>query len=128
MTPGLHPIRLSFRQATGVYEFYASWTPPGEKDESALPTLQLFVHKPPAVIVFLTRRVSSLWVLCWFALALVIAAQIAKSARETANADSMSLFLFVPDYLRRLIEIGEADAEARIAEIARIAAPVSTTG
>ena len=87
MTRGLHQIRLRFLQATGVYEFYASWTPPGETNRSALPTQQLFVHKPPAVIVFLTRRVSSLWVLCWFALALVIAARIAKSAREIANAD-----------------------------------------
>jgi PA14 domain/GDSL-like Lipase/Acylhydrolase family len=86
MTRGLHQIRLRFLQATGVYEFYASWTPPGDKNESALPTQQLFVHKPPAVIVFLTRRVSSLWVLCWFALALVIAARIAN-AREIANAD-----------------------------------------
>ena len=87
MTPGLHQIRLRFLQAAGVYEFYASWTPPGDKSESALPTQQLFVHQPPAVIVFLTRHVSSLWVLCWFALALVIAARIAKSAREIANAD-----------------------------------------
>ena len=30
LTPGLHRIRLRFLQATGVYEFYASWTPPGE--------------------------------------------------------------------------------------------------
>ena len=87
MTPGMHQIRLRFLQATGVYEFRASWTPPGETSESALPTQQLFVHKPPAVIVFLTRRVSLLWVLCWFALALVIAARISKGAREMANAD-----------------------------------------
>jgi hypothetical protein len=87
MTPGLHQIRLRFLQATGVYEFHASWTPPGDTQESALPTQQLFVHKPPAVLVFLTRRVSSLWVLCWFALALVIAARIAKGAREIAKAD-----------------------------------------
>jgi len=87
MTPGLHRIRLRFMQAAGTYEFYASWTPPGDKDESALPTQQLFVHKPLAVMVFLTRRVSSLWLLCWFALALVIAARIGKSARDTANAD-----------------------------------------
>jgi hypothetical protein len=87
MTRGRHQIRLRFQQATGVYEFYASWTPPGEKNESALPTQQLFVHKPPAVIVFLTPRVASLWVLCWFTLALVIAARIAKSAPEIANAD-----------------------------------------
>jgi lysophospholipase L1-like esterase len=86
MTPGLHQIRLRFLQANGTYEFYASWTPPGE-NESALPTQQLFVHKPPAVIVFLTRRVSSLWVLCWLALVLVIAARIAKSERQIANAD-----------------------------------------
>ena len=59
----------------------------GRQKPSALPTQQLFVHKPPAVIVFLTRHVSSLWVLCWFALALVIAARIAKSAREIANAE-----------------------------------------
>jgi len=87
MTAGLHRIRLRFMQAAGTYEFYASWTPPGEKDESALPTQQLFVHKPRAVMVFLTRRVSSLWLLCWFALALVIAARIGKSARDAANAD-----------------------------------------
>lgn len=42
--------------------------------------------------------------------------------RETTEADFMSLFMFVPDYLQRLIEIGEADAEARIADITRVAA------
>jgi NTE family protein len=41
--------------------------------------------------------------------------------RETSNADFMSLFMFVPDYLRRLIEIGEADAEAKIGEVVRVA-------
>jgi NTE family protein len=40
--------------------------------------------------------------------------------RETSNADFMSLFLFVPEYMKRLIEIGEGDAEARIEEIARV--------
>jgi len=87
MTPGVHQIGLRFMQATGTYEFYASWTPPGAKDESALPTLQLFVHQPPAAIVFLTRRVFSLWLLCWFALAVVIAVRIGKSARHTTSAD-----------------------------------------
>jgi hypothetical protein len=87
MTPGLHQIRLRFFQATGVYEFYAAWTPPGDTRESPLPTQQLFVHQPLAVIVFLTRRVSSLWLLCWLALAVVIAARIAKSAREIAWVD-----------------------------------------
>jgi len=43
--------------------------------------------------------------------------------RETSNADFMSLFLFVPEYLQRLIEIGEADAERRIEEIRRVIAP-----
>jgi NTE family protein len=41
--------------------------------------------------------------------------------RETSNADFMSLFMFVPEYLKRLIEIGEADAEAKIAAIKRVA-------
>ena len=44
--------------------------------------------------------------------------------RETSSGDFMSLLLFVPDYLRRLIEIGDADAEARMEEIARVAAPL----
>jgi len=87
MAPGLHRLRLRFFQATEGYEFYASWTPPGDHTESPLPTPQLFVHKPPAVAVFLTRRVSSLWALCWFALALVIAARMVKSARAMAGAD-----------------------------------------
>lgn len=37
--------------------------------------------------------------------------------RETASPDFLSLLMFQPDYLRRLIEIGEADAEARADEI-----------
>ncbi len=41
--------------------------------------------------------------------------------RETSNADFLSLLMFVPEYLQRLIEIGEADAEARIDDIARVA-------
>jgi NTE family protein len=41
--------------------------------------------------------------------------------RETSNADFMSLFMFVPEYLQRLMEIGEADAEARIEAITRVA-------
>lgn len=41
--------------------------------------------------------------------------------QETSNADFMSLFMFVPAYLQRLIEIGEADADAKIEEISRVA-------
>ena len=37
--------------------------------------------------------------------------------RQTASPDLLSLLLFQPDYLHRLIELGEADAEARADEI-----------
>ena len=40
--------------------------------------------------------------------------------RETASPDFLSLLMFEPEYLRRLIEIGEADAEARREEIAAL--------
>jgi NTE family protein len=40
--------------------------------------------------------------------------------RETASPDFLSLVMFQPEYLRRLIEIGEADAEARREEIAAL--------
>lgn len=40
--------------------------------------------------------------------------------RETASPDFLSLMMFQPDYLRRLIAIGEADAEARREEIAAL--------
>lgn len=43
--------------------------------------------------------------------------------RETSDADFMSLFMFVPEYLQRLIEIGEADAEAKIEAITSVARP-----
>ncbi len=47
--------------------------------------------------------------------------------RETSNADFMSLFMFVPEYLQRLMEIGEADAEAKIEAIKGVAsAPAGT--
>jgi hypothetical protein len=87
MTRGLHQIRLRFVQTVGTYEFYAYWTPPGEAGQAAFPAQQLFVRQQSAVIVFLTRHVSLLWALCWFALALVTAARTAKSAREIAGAD-----------------------------------------
>jgi NTE family protein len=40
--------------------------------------------------------------------------------RETASPDFLSLLMFEPRYLARLIEIGQADAEARMGEIARL--------
>jgi NTE family protein len=38
--------------------------------------------------------------------------------REMRSNDLLSLLMFQPDYLSRLIELGEADAEARREEIA----------
>lgn len=43
--------------------------------------------------------------------------------RNTASPDALSLVMFQPDYLSRLIEIGEADAQARSAEIDAFFAP-----
>jgi NTE family protein len=40
--------------------------------------------------------------------------------RETASPDVLSLLLFEAPYLKRLIDIGEADAEARVGEIERL--------
>ena len=41
--------------------------------------------------------------------------------RETSNADFISLLMFVPEYLQRLIAIGEADAESRMEDVRRVA-------
>ena len=38
--------------------------------------------------------------------------------QETRRNDLLSLLMFQPDYLRRMLEIGEADGEARIEEVA----------
>ena len=43
--------------------------------------------------------------------------------RETSSPDLLSLLMFEPAYLRRLIEIGEADAEARFDEILALLRP-----
>lgn len=37
--------------------------------------------------------------------------------RETRTSDFLSMLMFQPDYLQRLIELGEEDAEARLEEI-----------
>jgi NTE family protein len=39
-------------------------------------------------------------------------------SRETRANDMLSLLMFQPDYIGRLIELGEADARARSGEIA----------
>jgi len=42
--------------------------------------------------------------------------------RETSNADFLSLLMFVPEYLRKLIDVGEADGDARKDEIVKLLA------
>lgn len=37
--------------------------------------------------------------------------------RETRSSDLLSMVMFQPEYLRRLVELGEADAEAQAAEL-----------
>lgn len=46
--------------------------------------------------------------------------------RETSSPDLLSLLMFEPQYLRRLIEIGEADVEARSGEILALVKPRNT--
>ena len=48
--------------------------------------------------------------------------------QETSNADFLSLLMFVPGYLHRLIEMGEADARARIDALERVARRPSSGG
>ena len=48
--------------------------------------------------------------------------------QETSNADFLSLLMFVPEYLQKLIEMGEADAEARIDALERVAVGPSAGG
>jgi len=38
-------------------------------------------------------------------------------ARDTRSPDLLSFLLFQPDYIKRLMEIGEADGERQAAEI-----------
>ncbi len=47
--------------------------------------------------------------------------------RETESPDSLSLLMFQEDYVRRLIEVGERDAEARLDEIRQLAAVSGAT-
>ena len=48
-------------------------------------------------------------------------------AHETTNADLLSLLLFHPGYLGRIMEIGAADADANVDKIAALLAPSATT-
>jgi NTE family protein len=48
--------------------------------------------------------------------------------RETKSPDFLSLLMFQPDYLRRLIELGERDAESRSAAIRAFLDPPATAG
>ena len=49
--------------------------------------------------------------------------------RETRSSDALSLILFQHDYLRRIMDLGERDAEARSEELrAFFATPPSATG
>ena len=45
--------------------------------------------------------------------------------RETRSNDALSLLMFQPDYLARLLELGEADARARADDIDRFLRPAS---
>jgi len=47
--------------------------------------------------------------------------------RETSEADFLSLLMFVPKYLQRLIEIGEADAEKKMDELTRVVMGAAVT-
>jgi NTE family protein len=46
--------------------------------------------------------------------------------RETNTSDFLSMVMFQPDYLERLIEIGEADGEARVEEVRELVETVPT--
>lgn len=48
-------------------------------------------------------------------------------SRETKSRDILSLLMFEPDYLTRLIELGEADAEGHADEIGALLNPVSSS-
>ena len=48
--------------------------------------------------------------------------------RETTTPDFLSMLMFQRDYVERLLEIGERDAEARGAEIRRLVAPAEPDG
>ncbi len=48
--------------------------------------------------------------------------------KETTSPDFLSLLMFQPEYLRKLIEIGESDTEAKIDQIGRLVLPERSGG
>ena len=48
-------------------------------------------------------------------------------SKETKSPDVLSMLMFQKDYIARLIEIGERDAEARMAELSRLVDPPRET-
>ena len=120
VTRGLHAIRVRFMQTTDLYEFRAAWIPPGATGPAALPTQQLFVHKPPAAIVYLTRHIFSLWASCCFALALATVARIARRARAIGSAEARRGALRVALALgTTVVALLAAEATVRLAHYVR---------
>jgi PA14 domain-containing protein/GDSL-like lipase/acylhydrolase family protein len=119
-TRGLHRIRVRFLQAAEGYEFRAAWTPPGDKNPSALPAQQLFVHKQPAALVYLTRHVFGLWASCWLALALLVAARTVGRARALGHAElrRTSLRLALP-FAATIVALLVAEGTLRLVHYAR---------
>jgi NTE family protein len=46
-------------------------------------------------------------------------------SQEATTSDFLSMLMFQPDYLEKLMEIGEADAEAQMAEIRELVEPLT---
>jgi NTE family protein len=51
----------------------------------------------------------------------------ALGAKETESPDFLSLLMFIPEFTRRIIEIGEADVTSRLAEIRAFLGPDAAT-
>ena len=81
---------------------------------------QLFVHKPPAAVVSLTRHVSGLWASCWFALALLTATRVAQSARATRDDELRRISLRVTVALgTTIVALLAAEAAVRFVHYVR---------
>ena len=78
---GVHHLRVRFMQDLDVYDLTLAWTPPSET-EDYIPANRLFMRRPSALLIYLTRRTQVIWVMSWFALALLVAGRIATRERE----------------------------------------------